>query len=285
MKWLESVLLFLDSQMQIPELFGWYHLLWLGITAAVTVLAWKLGPKLNKKQVNHIVLATALVVIALEVVKQVNFSFRVDDNGIIADYQWYAFPFQFCSTPMYVGLLVGLIRKGRLYDHLAAYLATYAVFAGFAVMIYPANVYVGTISINIQTMICHASMIPIGALLYSSGVVKASHATLGKAAWVFTFGVILAAVMNEVAYRTGITDGETFNMFLISPYCDPSLPVYSLVQQVVPFPASLIIYILGFTAAAEIMLLLAMACRHAALSGKKIHQASLTSTPLFAIMR
>jgi hypothetical protein len=47
-------------------------------------------------------------------------------------------------------------------------------------------------------------------------------------------------------------------MFYISPYCDPSLPVYSIVQQYVPYPWCLILYIAGFTAAAYIVLLGAM---------------------------
>ena len=45
-----------------------------------------------------------------------------------------------------------------------------------------------------------------------------------------------------------------FNMFYISPYCDPHLPVYSIVQQYVPFPFCLFIYIAGFSAAAGIIL-------------------------------
>ena len=50
-------------------------------------------------------------------------------------------------------------------------------------------------------------------------------------------------------------------MFYISPYLDCSLPVYSLVHNAVPFPVNLIIYILGFTAAATVILLLCKGIR------------------------
>ena len=50
---------------------------------------------------------------------------------------------------------------------------------------------------------------------------------------------------------------ETFNMFFVSAHFEPSLPVYSLVQAVVPYPISLIIYFLGFSAAAFVVLMLA----------------------------
>lgn len=107
-------------------------------------------------------------------------------------------------------------------------------------------------------MICHGSMITIGIYLYATGHVKLEHKTVLKAMPVFAITVSMAAVLNEIAYRVGITETETFNMFFISPYCEPSLLIYKDVQAVVPFPWSLVIYIIGFTAAAYIMLLLAM---------------------------
>ena len=69
--------------------------------------------------------------------------------------------------------------------------------------------------------------------------------------------------MNLTVYNIfqsfGIAD--EFNMFYISPYLECSLPVYSLVHNAVPFPVNLMIYILGFTAAATVILLLCMGIR------------------------
>lgn len=47
-------------------------------------------------------------------------------------------------------------------------------------------------------------------------------------------------------------------MFFISPHCEPSLPVYSIVQSAVPYPWCLLIYIIAFTLAAYFVLLAAM---------------------------
>lgn len=77
---------------------------------------------------------------------------------------------------------------------------------------------------------------------------------------VFGTCVAIAMLLNEIAYRSGLlAAGHTINMFFISPYCDPSLPVYSLVQNLVPYPWCLIIYVLVFTAAAYLVLLTAIA--------------------------
>lgn len=266
MEFLRSVLRIMDTAMERPTSYGWFHVLCLLICAACVVLAVIYGRNAKEKTVRRIVLITALVVIALEVYKQVNYTFG--DGSEAPSYQWYAFPFQFCSTPMYVGLLAGLTKKGKLHDSLCAYLATYALFAGVCVMFYPNDVFIRTVGINIQTMICHGSMPVIAALLFASGHVRAEKRTILKALPVFLTCVGIAAVLNEVAYFTGILEEHTFNMFFISPHCAPSLAVYSTVQEILPFPFCLIVYILGFTAAAFVMLLLAMGLAYL---GRKAH--------------
>lgn len=260
MSFFEEILRIFDTQMTKPTLFGWFHILWI-----VLVILGSLGLcLLHKKKapnVSGVVLAISVVVALLEIYKQINYSFSYG-NGIHFDFQWYAFPFQFCSTPMYVGLLAGIFRKGKLHDALCAYLATFSVFAGVCVTIYPGDVFVGTVGINIQTMICHGSMIVLGVYLFYCGHVKAAFKTLLKAVPVFAVCVALAALMNELANMTGLLERETFNMFFISPHCAPSLPVYSAVQSAIPFPWCLAVYILAFTLAATIILLIAMGvCR------------------------
>ena len=262
MKTLQNILRLMDASMKTPAIYGWFHLLWLGITIAATIILcrnWK-----GKERA--VILWTTITVIALEVYKQINFSFSYT-NGIQFDYQWYAFPFQFCSTPMYIGLLAAL-TKGKLHEALCSYLSTFAVFAGLCVMIYPGDVFTDAIGINIQTMVCHGSMVALGGYLLHTGYVKLSHKTLLKALPVFAVCVFLAVGMNEIAHDTGLT--ETFNMFFVSPYWDCTLPLYSLIHEAVPFPVNLIIYIAGFTLASWIVLLLAMAIHKRVKASKHI---------------
>lgn len=258
MKFLQSVLAFLDASMEQPQPYGWFHLLFFALSFLTLIPLLRFPRKPTDDHIRRVVFVTAAVVTVLEVYKQINYSFSYE-NGIAFDYQWYAFPFQFCSTPMYIGLLAGIFKKGKVHESLCAYLATYALFAGLSVMVYPTTVFISTIGINLQTMICHGSMITIGIYLFATGYVPLKQKTVLKAMPVFAVTVAMAAIMNEIAYQAGLLERETFNMFFISPYCDPSLPVYSLVQQFVPFPWCLVLYILGFTAAAYLVLLVAMA--------------------------
>lgn len=257
MVFFQNVLRIMDRQMKTPSLFGWFHIVSLLLVVLVTIALCYRHKNDSENRIRLVVLVTGIIVAIAEIYKQINYSFSYTD-GIRYDYQWYAFPFQFCSTPMYVGLLAGILPKGKLRDALYAYLATFAVFAGASVMAYPGDVFIGTMGINIQTMICHGSMICIGVYLFYTGAVKLEHRTILKAMAVFACTVSMAALFNEIAYWTGLLETETFNMFFISRHCDPSLPVYSLVQPLVPYPISLVIYIIGFTLAAYVILLLGM---------------------------
>lgn len=266
----------LDVKMTTPTMYGWFHLLFWGLTVCGAVALCKYYKNPDKKTVQKILLVFSLVSLALEIYKQINYTFSYDGTGITADYQWYAFPFQFCSTPMYIGLLAALIGKKTIHRALCAYLATFSLFAGLCVMAYPAQVFVDTIGINIQTMVCHGSMISVGVWLLYCGYVKPEHKTILFATPVFAAMVALAAVMNEIAFVSGLLQRETFNMFFISPHCDPSLPVYSLVQAVVPYPWCAIIYIIAFSLAAYIILLISMAIKHIFAKNQKQEKVPIT---------
>lgn len=257
MSWAD-VLRTLDAKMEEPELFGWFHITFLLLSFIAAAILCLLHKNASQERVRNIVFGVAVAVIILKVYKQVNYSFSYADGNVTFQYQWYAFPWQFCSMPMYVGFLAGIFRKGRIHDCLCAFLSTYAVFAGLCVMFYPETVFIDTIGINIQTMICHGSMIIVGIYLLYSGYVKLEHKTILKAIPVFLVSVLTAVILNEIAFQLGLLEEHEFNMFFISPHCEPSLPVYSLIQNFISYPWCLIIYVSAFTLAAYLILLVAM---------------------------
>ena len=269
----------LNVKMNVPTPYGWFHIFSLLVTVFATLVVCLFCKHRTRRQVITTVFMTAILVTLFEIYKQVNFTFSYDGETISASYAWYAFPFQFCSTPMYVGLLAGITRKGKVHESLCAYLATYSIFAGICVMLYPVTVFVDTVGINIQTMFCHGSMIVIGVYLLATGYVKLEHKTILKALPVFAIGVTIATIMNEVAYYSGLLENHDFNMFFISRHAAPSLPVYSLIQGVVPFPFCLMIYVGAFTLAAYLILVVAMGIRALA----KKYAVELKKAPVFTI--
>ena len=79
-------------------------------------------------------------------------------------------------------------------------------------MLYPVDVFTEFAGINVQTMFCHGSMIVIGIYLLYSGKIKFHICTLGKALLIFFIGVMIADILNEVAYCAGILKTDVLSL-------------------------------------------------------------------------
>ena len=121
---MEKIVEALAVTMPKPGLYGLFHVVSLLLTAVIIVFVCIGAKKADARKVTNIVFWTAVVVVLMELYKQFVYTHRFVDGVLVIDYQWYAFPWQFCSTPMYVGLLAGIIRKGKVHDSLCAYLIT-----------------------------------------------------------------------------------------------------------------------------------------------------------------
>lgn len=248
---------FCKTPMTTPTLYGWFHMLFFALSIVAGILLCVTHKKGNDARVRRTVFVTGILVVLFEIYKLFCFNFNVVDNHLVFDFQWYVFPWQFCSTPMYVAVLTGIFRKGRIHRSLMSFLATYAIFAGLCIMLYPGDVFTHTMGINIQTMFCHGSMLTIGIYLYGSGYVKAEIKTLLRAIPVFAIALGIAVALNEIIFYTVDLGIDTFNMFYISRHFPGTLPLFSIIQNKVPFSAALLIYLFVFTLAAYLMIMLA----------------------------
>ncbi len=249
-----ALLNFLETKMFWAKPYDWFHISFFVISIVAGVwLALKFKNPTHH-QVRSILLTISILCIVLEIYKQIVYSFSYDGEKIIFNYTWYVFPWQFCSTPMYIGLLAGLTKNNKLHEGFCAYLASYAVFAGLSVMIYPSAVLTDIIGINIQTMLCHGSMITIGIFLICTGYVKTNFRTFLKAVPIFLIAFAVAVILNESANLLGILEQGEFNMFYISPYGKPVIPVLTQIQNTCPTPIPQIAYLIVFSLIAYLIL-------------------------------
>ena len=102
MEFLKDLILILDTQITPPEVLGWYHFLCIGLVILTTFLLCKFMRDGTDKQVRALLLIVSSTCIVLEAYKQFNYTFTVSDGQIVADYQWYIFPWQFCCVPMFL---------------------------------------------------------------------------------------------------------------------------------------------------------------------------------------
>ena len=244
----------LQWSIETPKPYGTWHIASLIIVAAISVYIVLRFRDAKDTTMRRIVLIAWLAMVLSEIYKQTVFSLDVNEMVASWDYQWYAFPFQFCSTPLYVMPFVAFMKECKLREAAMTFLMTFSLFAGAAVMLYPADVFIGMLGINIQTMLHHGLQVIIGVYLVAYNRYKLKKGQLLSGATVFMTLAAAALVMNvsvHAAHKAAGID-EIFNMFFISPYHDCTLPVLSAIYPKVPYPVFLLTYILGFTLVAAI---------------------------------
>ena len=242
-----TVLKLLDSRMTTPEPYGPFHLVSLALLIALCVFLIAKFRRADEKTVRRILLAYSVLCLVLELYKQINFSFGYED-GITFHYQWYAFPFQFCSVPMYVALIAALARNRSVHTACCTFLATFGMIAGLLVMIYPGDIYTPVIGIDIQTTLHHGLQAIIGLWLLVSGHTAHKPREIVRGLCIFFTAAGIALVMDVIAHFAIPESG--FNMFFISPYAPSTLPVYSLIYPQVPYIVFLLLYLVPFSALA-----------------------------------
>ena len=256
MTFFERMVALLQVEMTTPASYGIWHICFLLLAGAASVGAvWRFRDASEKTQ-RRLLLTVWLVLVTLEVYKQLVFSLDVTDGVADWSYQWYAFPFQFCSSPLYVLPFAIFPRSDRIRSAVMSFLATFSLFGGMAVMAYPGDVFIGMIGINIQTMVHHGSQVVLGVLMVAWNRRRMDKVFFAKGIAVFAILAAVAMILNLGVHAALVSAGMgdlTFNMFFISPYHPCTLPVLSLVYPAVPYPVFLALYLLGFSAVAGIV--------------------------------
>jgi hypothetical protein len=246
-----NILELLSLKMKEPVAFkslseSWFHYLALIMTILLIVWSIKYFKKSDTKKIKRYLLIFSIILLGFELYKQSIYFYQSEWS-----YPWYIFPFQFCSIPMYVALLASLTKNDKIYEMSLAFLATYGLFAGTAVMLYPQDVFIETIGINIQTMVHHGGISALGFSLILSKKVSYNVKTVFKASILFSVVVLTAVLLNTI-HNTWIAQG-TFNMFFINPKFDNHIPVLSLIQPLVGDVVFIFVYYFGFTMVALIV--------------------------------
>lgn len=233
---LEKIITFLQFKMETPTPYGWFHLL--SVLLIILLIVFLAVKKFKTKRVLFVL---SVIMLLFEVYKQLSFSF----DGEKWEYQWYAFPFQFCSTPMYIAFIASLVKNKKVESCLYSFLATFGTVAGIAVMAYPVTVFIPEVLIDVQTMVHHGFMIVIGLTLLINGDVKLSYKTALKGLIVFAILVAIAVIVNVITYHVNFEGGLEF--FYISPYHTPEIPVFDIIHGKVWYPIFLFLYLFAFT--------------------------------------
>lgn len=230
---------------EAPKSYGWLHLFFVVVMIAVTILMICKIKKVDNNKLDKIILGFGIMLLVIETYKQLVYTLVLSDDG---SYQWYAFPFQFCSSPMYVCLIVPLVKNVKVKEALYGYLAFFGTIAGIAVMAYPGDILVDVLSISLHSLIWHSSMVVLGIFIITKRNYGVKIKEVIPSLFVFYAFVVIAQILNITFYHGFIKDlGDTFNMFFISPYFESTLPVFSIFYQEFGWIVCFILYLIGFS--------------------------------------
>lgn len=259
MEKLGELLCLLQTEMPEAKAWGWFHLMWVALIVVLIFILYKLKDKYGEKQLKWVIGTYGIVALILEITKQLiwTFDYNAVTNTFTADFQWYAFPFQLCTTPIFVCVLALFMKRTKIRLSLLSYMAFVTILGSFMTVIIPDDCLVETILINIHTMWLHCGSLVVSIYLLMSGAVKINKQNFKLAIGVFIVFVVLAQILNIGVYNSGILGDETFNMFYISPYFISSLPVFDVIQQSVPYPLYLALYVFALSLGAGIVYIIA----------------------------
>lgn len=237
-------ILFLQSEMTEPVPYGWFHLMFVLLSFFLIFILYKSRGKHDERRLKIVLGVYGVVAFILETLKQISWGFTVSGNNLIWDYEWYSFPFQLCTTPIFVCLICLFLKKNKLRDSLLSYMAFVTILGSVMTMIIPDSCFVSDILVNIHTMWLHCGSFVVSVYLLISKEVEINKQNLIRSIIVFLIFVIIAQILNIAIYNIGVLNDETFNMFFISPYFISTLPVFNVIQESVPYVIFLFSYIL-----------------------------------------
>ena len=118
---------------------------------------------------------------------------NVDVNGVASwDYQWYAFPFQFCSTPMYAACIASLMKEWKIRKALLSYLGFFTILESFMVMLLPTDIYVEHLMVCLYTTVLHACGLVLSLFLLIHGYVKLQKSYFFSGFSIYVVCIIIA---------------------------------------------------------------------------------------------
>lgn len=227
-----------------PVPFGLFHAVSVAVMLLSCVLMILLRRRLPRGE-KHVRSALALFgigLLLLEIGKQIMYSYSPTEGW---SYNWDRFPFQFCSTPIYVALVALCLPSCKVRRALLCFLATYSPVAGCAVLFYPSSdVFHEILFLNVHTMLWHGAMLLFGLYLWLTEAVTPSVKTALSAAAVYLPLPVVALILNELEMATGFAGNYTFNMFYVSRDGTCMIPVLADIQAVAPYPVFFLAYVL-----------------------------------------
>jgi hypothetical protein len=236
--------------MTTPVVYSAFHLLFFFVgTAIMILLAWLLRSLRSVRMSNIIFTVTGLILGLGELYKQLFYYYIINDQH----YDWWLFPFQLCSLPIYLCLLLPLIRNTRIRRILCTFLLDFNMMGGIATFIDPSGILHGYWILTLHGLTWHLILIFLGIYIFFTDQADLSWHGFCATLPIFAAVCLIAELLNSLLHSFG-----SINMFYISPYEMSTQLLFSDIDRLLGRPAGIALYILAMIGGA---LLIHTICR------------------------
>lgn len=199
------------------------------------------SPCVKQASTDRILFVCGILLGAAEIYKQL-FLFYIINNR---SYDWWFFPFQLCSLPMYLCLVLPFLPSCRQKTALYTFVQDYGLLGGIGALIVPDGFCHIHWTLTLHGYAWHILLIFISLLIRREG--RSSMTWRGFAGTIppFLLFCLVATAVNLLAPGHGQAD-----MFYISPYTYSSQPLFHTLSLRLGITASNLLYLLTIIAGA-----------------------------------
>ena len=236
----------------VLNIFGVLHILLLIIICFVAVLiAWLLRG-ISEKTLVRLLFALGIALATLELNKQLYMYYEVNNGR----YDWAYFPFQLCSVPIYLCLLIPVMGP-KLRSASLTFMASYTLLSGTAALIFPKDFINAGLPLAVHGFVWHGILILISLLIIFSHSADLSLKGFGRASLLFLACCIIALGINmavEPLMSQSIGFKRNFAaMFYLNPYHISPQPIVDTIQKSTSIALGLVLYVCSIIAAAGLI--------------------------------
>ncbi len=199
---------------------------------------------------DRIYLTIGLLLMASELWKQLTLTFVLNDGM----YQWSYIPFQLCSMPMYLCILIGISARVQYIRAIRRacilFLADYTLMSGVVTFLDTSGLHYGFAPLTIHSYVWHIVIAGVG--IYS-GLMLAKSGRV--AVWDFLPCTVMFLILCAAAeaLNLGLDRYGVVDMFYINPHYYVNQIVFNELAHIIPNDIVIVLYILCAILAAFIV--------------------------------
>ncbi|MFT4007583.1 MAG: YwaF family protein [Lacrimispora sp.] len=196
--------------MNPPVPYSLFHIAFvaIGLSAAV-LLAYYTARKVKGPRLHRLFFFCGLLLAATECWKQLFLYYVVNQQT----YNWWYFPFQLCSLPMYFCLVLPFVPSKDKKTVLCTFMQDFNLLGGIMALAEPSGLFHSYWFLTLHGLIWHLLLIYIGLAIAFSRLSDPSLRGFARTIPLFLACCIIASIINRTAKPLGQAD-----MFYISPY-------------------------------------------------------------------